>query len=167
MSVPATQKEVQTPQGSFRWKEWPGEKLATFIRDLTPDELAALDRDADRATQFVTKYVPSAKRSSDLLENLDAAFEAWHSARAADRESAEDIIRITGAAYGRYCIQRLGLRWGIIRDDHGTDTALVRDLPPTRAFPFTSIHYRIEDEKTDFFVALYVALKQTIEDVTQ
>jgi hypothetical protein len=167
MSVRATQKEIETPQGSFRWKELPDTKLATFVRELIPEEAAALNRDADRATQLIDKYVPPAKRHSDLLENLDAAFGAWHSSRAADRESAMDIIRITGAAYGRYCIQRLGLRWAITRDDHGTDTALVRDQPPTRAFPFSSIEYRIEDEKTDFFVALYVGLKHTIDDGTQ
>ena len=139
MGVRATQKEIETPQGSFRWKELPDTKLATFVRELTPEEAAALDRDADRATQLIDKYVPPAKRHSDLLENLDAAFGAWHSSRAADRESAKDIIRITGAAYGRYCIQRLGLRWAITSDDHGTDTALLRDQPPTRAFPFSSI----------------------------
>jgi hypothetical protein len=86
MSVRATQKEVETPQGSFRWKELPDTKLATFVRELTTQEVAALDYDADHAARFIEKYVPLAKRSSDLLENLDAAFEAWHSSRAADRE---------------------------------------------------------------------------------
>jgi len=167
MSIRATQKEVETPRGSFRWKELPDTKLATFVRELTREELAALDRDADRATQFIEKYVAPGKRGGDLLENLDAAFDAWHSARAADRESTQDVVRFTGAAYGKYCIQRLGLRWAIIRDDHGTDTALVRDQPPTRAFPFSSIQYRIEDDKTDFFVALYVGLKHTIDDATR
>jgi len=167
MNVGATQKEVETPQGKFRWKELPDAQIATFVRDLTPEETAALDRDADRATQFIDKYVPSGKRSGDLLENLDLAFGAWHSSRAADREAAKDIIRITGAEYGRYCIQRLRLRWAITRDDHGTDTALVRDQPPIRAFPFSSIQYRIEDDKTDFFVALYVGLKHTIDDAAR
>jgi hypothetical protein len=167
MSVRATQKEVGTPQGSFRWKELPDTKLATFVRDLTPAEVAALDHDADRAAQFIEKYVRPTKRSGDLLENLDAAFEAWHSARAGDREPSQEIIRITGAAYGRYCIQRLGMRWAIVRDEHGTDTALVRDQPPARAFPFSSIQYRIEDNKIDFFVALYVGLKHTIDDATR
>lgn len=167
MSVHATQKEVETPQGSFRWKELPDTKLATFVRELTPKEVTVLDHDADRAARFIEKYVPLAKRSSDILENLDAAFEAWHRTRAADREPEQEIISITGAAYGRYCIQRLGLRWAIVRDDHGTDTALVRDQPPTRSFPFSSIQYRIEDGKTDFFVALYVVLKHTIEDATR
>jgi uncharacterized protein DUF3806 len=166
ISVHATQKEVETPQGKFRWKELPDTKIATFVRELTAEEVAALKMNADRANKLIEKYVPPGKRSSDLLENLDAAFEAWHSARAAGRESAQDIIRITGAASGGYCIQRLGLRWAIVRDDHGTDTALVRDQPPTRAFPFSSIQYRIEDGKTDFFVALFVGLKHTIEDAT-
>ena len=167
MSMRATEKEVETTQGKFRWKELPDSKLATFVRELRPEEAAALDRDADRARQLIEKYVPPAQRHSDLLENLDSAFDRWVSSTPITRESAQDIIRIMGAAYGRYCIQKLGLRWAIVRDDHGIDTALLREKPPTRAFPFTSIQYRIEDGKTDFFVALYVGLKHTIEDATR
>ena len=43
MNVGATQKEVETPQGKFRWKELPDTQVATFVRDLTPEETAALD----------------------------------------------------------------------------------------------------------------------------
>ena len=82
------------------------------------------------------------------------------------KETEEEMSRILGAAYGRYCIERLGVRWAVIKDQLGTDTALVRENPTSRGFPFTSIQYRIEDKKTDFLYALYASLKHLIENST-
>ena len=164
--VKKTRKTVQTPQGTIEWKEWEGAKgsgVAAVLRDLSREERASLQRDADRASDFISEYVPKHKRQNDLLEDLDAAFTAWTSSPLASRRSVEDVVRVTGSAYGHYCVQNLGFRWAVVRDEHGTATALVRDQPPTRVFPFTSIQYRIEDRKTDFLVAMYVALTHTVD----
>jgi Domain of unknown function (DUF3806) len=155
-------RTLEVPEGSFTWKEWPGTEgqFATFVRALTPGELESLDRDADRAEGFIEKYAPKDRRSEDLLENLDEAFAVWQKHAVGNRESSDEVIKVTGAAYGRYCIKELGLKWAIVRDEQGTATALVGDRPSSRSFPFTSIQYRIEDGKSDFFVALFVTLRQ-------
>ena len=163
--VKKSRKVVETPQGTIEWREWEGAKgsgVATVLRDLSQEGRASLKRDVDRAQDFISKYVSQHKRQNDLLEDLDAAFTAWTSSPSASRQAAEDVVRVCGAAYGDYCVGKLGFRWAVVRDEHGTATALVRDQPPTRVFPFTSIQYRIEDRKTDFFVAMYVALTHTV-----
>jgi hypothetical protein len=161
-----TVRTLETPEGTFTWKEWPGSDAgpATFARELTTAELASLDRDADRVADFIEKYLPKDQRSEDLLENLDEAFAVWQKRPVGAREPTAEVIKITGAAYGRYCVKNLGLRWAIVRDSRGTVTALVGDRPTSRSFRFNSIQYRIEDGKSDFFVALFVALRQTRQE---
>ena len=52
----------------------------------------------------------------------------------------------------------------MVKDEHGTDVALVRENPTARSFPFTAIQYRIEDKKVDFVCALYESLAYLIDD---
>jgi hypothetical protein len=138
--------------------------IAEIVREVTPEELTKLNSYADKADGFIAKYVSPGMQNKDLLENLDLAFDRWIHSSDPKKESDKEVIQLIGAAYGRYCISHLGVRWAIIKDDHGTDTALVRENPTTRSFPFTSIQYRIEDKKTDFIYGLYASLKYVIDD---
>lgn len=168
MADEKVKKTLDTPHGTIEWKELGGQDpqkaIALIIRELAPEELKSLNEDADRVARLIDKYVPLTKRDTDLLENLDLAFAAWLESDDSSKESAKDITRIVGAAYGRYCIERLGVRWAVIQDEHGIDIALVRENPTTRSFPFTSIQYRVEDKKSDFIYALYRSLKHIIDD---
>jgi Domain of unknown function (DUF3806) len=159
--------EIETPHGTVAWKETtkpPSAKVARIVRELSPGELTELERDAGSAPALVKKYVASGQVDDDDLINLDLAFAAWLESEAPDKEAQDEIVRVLGAAYGRYCIERLGVRWALIEDEYGKDMALVRENPTARGFPFSSIRYRIEDRKTDFLYALYASLKHLIED---
>jgi hypothetical protein len=165
-----TLRTINTTHGTVTFKEveYPSKDadrhVATIVGELTVEELKKMDSDAEKAPAFIAKYVPSSRRDKDLLENLDSAFAAWLHASNTNKESAENVTRIIGAAYGRYCISHLGVRWAVAADDYGIDVALVRENPTTRSFPFSSIRYRIEDKKTDFIYALYASTKQVIDE---
>lgn len=160
-------KKIETPHGTVEWKqinEAGTNSIAKLVRELTPDEAKKLDEDSKRALPLIEKYVPVSKRQPDLLENLDLTFAAWLESNDPAKEKSDDIIKIIGAAYGQYCIEHLGVRWAVIKDEFGTDIALVRENPTTRSFPFSSIQYRVEDKKTNFICALYESLKHLIDD---
>ena len=159
--------EISTPHGTVAWKEVSEPappKVAAIVRELTSKELASLNQDAESGGASVAKYVPANQRENDLLLDLDLVFEAWLRSSRLEKEAESEIIRMLGAAYGQYCIERLGVRWAVIKDEHGTDLALVRENPTARGFPFSSIQYRIEDKETNFLYALYASLKHLIEE---
>jgi hypothetical protein len=51
----------------------------------------------------------------------------------------------------------------VAMDEKGTGLALVGGDPPTRAYPFASVRYRIEDRKVDLVRAIFEALKHQHE----
>jgi hypothetical protein len=157
---------IQTPSGEVTFKETTIPDMKEFkdkVTELTSDERTAIERDSKRAPTFVAAFVPAAQRTDELLEDLDIAFAAWLKSEKRDAFTADDVIRIVGSALGSHAVQHLGVRWARVTDAHGSDIALVREEPPTRSFPFTSVQYRIEDRKTDFIAALFRTLEHTMK----
>jgi hypothetical protein len=162
--------KITTPHGTIAWKQItndPPAQIAAIERELTAAEFGDLARDAKNAAKLVKKYVPLDQLQDDLLLNLDLAFAAWLQSSSPRKEPAAKIVRLVGAAYGSYCITRLGMRWAVIHDEYGTDIALVRENPTARGFPFSSIQYRIEDQKSDFIYAMYASLRHLVEDASK
>jgi hypothetical protein len=157
---------IQTPSGEVTFREDVIPNQSDFndtVTELTRDELAALDRDFKRIPVFIAAFVSPERRTGDVLEDLDTAFAAW--LKSGDREvfTSNDVIRIVGCALGSQAIQHLGVRWARVTDAHGSDIALVAEHPITRSFPFSSVHYRVEDNKTDFIVALFRTLEYSMK----
>jgi hypothetical protein len=156
---------IQTPSGEVTFKEGaiPNQKnFNDTVTELTPEERAAIERDHKRIPSFIAAFVPAADRTGDVLEDLDTAFTAWLKAGKRDSFTANDVTRIVGCALGTHAIEHLGVRWARVTDTHGSDIALVAEHPITRSFPFTSVQYRIEDNKTDFIVALFRTLEHAM-----
>lgn len=152
---------IHTPSGEIIWKESVVDK-ARFddtVAELSKDELAALERDSQRATVFIATFISPDHRTGDVLEDLDKAFAEWLSSGKRDTFTSNDVVRVVGSALGSYSIRHLGVRWARVTDARGSEIALVAELPSTRSFPFTSVQYRIEDNKTDFVVALFRSLE--------
>jgi len=162
----AETKRLETPRGTIQYKETTSGArggIGDSLRELTSEQRAKIQTDLDHVEPFIRKYVPVEKRSADLLENLDLAFAAWLRSSDRNKEPAQHIIDLVGAALGNYSIERLDVRWMVAIDEKGTEVALVGDDPPTRAYPFASIRYRIDDSKVDFVGALFEALKHQRE----
>ena len=156
---------IQTTSGEITWKETVTRKdrFDGKVTELTKDELTALERDAKRAGAFIAAFVSPEHNMGDLLEDLDTAFAAWLKSGQRDTFTSKDVIRIVGAAVGACDIQHLGVRWARVTDAQGSEIALVSEHPFTRSFPFTSVQYRIEDNKSDFIVALFRSLEQLMK----
>lgn len=161
---------IQTPSGEVTFKEGAVPNQTDFndtVTELTPEERVAIERDHKRIPEFIKAFISNAKRKGDLLEDLDMAFAAWLKSGRRDTFSPEEVTRIVGCALGAHSIQQLGVRWARVTDSHGSDVALVAEHPPTRSFPFTSVQYRIEDNKTDFIVALFRTLEHAMKTTPQ
>jgi hypothetical protein len=158
---------IQTPSGEITFKEVtiPDQKnFKDTVTELTQDERAALKRDTERVPHFIAAFVPPNLRKNDVLEDLDLAFAAWLKSGKRDAFPSKDVIRIVGCGFGAHAIQHLGVRWARITDAKGSDIALVAEKPMTRSYPFTSVQYRIEDNKTDFIVALFRSLEHNMKE---
>ena len=152
---------IETPRGTVAYKErvHPDDgKFEGGLRELSPAEIGRLQQSARDASDFIARYVPSAQRQTDQLENLDTAFAAWLNSVDPMKESPDEVESVVGAAFGQYCIERLPVRWAVASDPRGTEFVLVGENPPSRSYPFAAVRYRIEDRKTDFIGALYEAL---------
>lgn len=158
----STSKSIETPRGTVTYKEQVSSGgFEGTLRAPSAAEAARLEDGAARASAFIARYVPSRRQQGDLLENLDRAFAAWLMSQDPNKESAQDIEWVVGAAFGQYCIERLPVRWAIGTDDKGTEVMIVGDQPRVWSYPFAAVRYRIEDRKTDFIGALYEALADT------
>src|SRR5262249_34928565 len=106
--------DSSTGQVSMKVTKYPAgtKSIGIVLRELTPEELRGLDHEANRSADFLRRHAPDAQ--GDLLERLDVAFAGWLQSKDPGRESPRDVERMVGAAYGRYCIERLGVRWAII-----------------------------------------------------
>ncbi len=156
---------IQTPSGEVAFKEVNSNQKDFYdtVSELTRDELDAVERDTKRVPAFISAFVSLDDRTGDTLEDLDLAFAAWLTSEMRDTFTSKGVVRIVGCALGAHAIQHLGVRWARVTDTHGSDIALVAEHPLTRSFPFTSVQYRIEDNKTDFIVALFRTLEHTMK----
>ena len=155
-------KQLETPRGTIQYKEVttrPSTGFNDTLRELTSEQRAKIGADLTKVEPFIGRHVPDEQRSPDLLENLDLAFAHWLKSSDPNKESAQYVIDVVGSGLGNYSIERLNVKWMVATDERGTELALVGDDPPTRAYPFASIRYRIEDRKIDFVSSLYEALK--------
>ncbi|MEP6672739.1 MAG: hypothetical protein ABJF10_26480 [Chthoniobacter sp.] len=155
LSMAADKKSVtiQTPSGEITFTEGaiPNQKeFHDKVTELTPEERVAIERDSQRVRAYIAAFVSTDRRTGDVLEDLDMAFSAWLKSGKRDAFTSNDVIRIVGCALGSHAIQHLGV-------------ALVAEQPLTRSYPFTSVQYRIDDEETDFIVALYRTLEYTMK----
>lgn len=159
--------EIETGHGTITWKRItkpPPPRLPQVIRELSNEELDELRENVTASLEFVQSYLTHDDLTNDMLENLDLAFARWLYSDDLEKEPEERVIRMVGAAYGQYCVDRLNVRWAIIRDDDGTDMGLIREAPVAWCFPFSSIQYRVEDRKADFICALYESFAHNIKN---
>jgi len=160
---------IQTPSGeiAFKLSITTKNSFDDAAAELTSGDFDTLSLAFKKAPDFIGEFVASDRFSGDILEDLDLAFAAWLKSGNRDRFTTNDVIQIVGSALGFYSISRLGVRWARVTDAHGTDIALVATNPPTRSYPFSSVQYRIEDNKTDFIVALYRTLEYNMKNAVK
>lgn len=133
----------------------PGEEAAT---PLSAEVLGAVLANAGRVENFLAAFAtPDAPQS--FLDQLDGAFANWTNAPDQLGYTNNDVIEITGAAFGRFCVETLDLRWVEVVDRYGRSIAVERDGGRVRGFPFDAVAKRIQSQEWGFFKPIYIALQ--------
>jgi hypothetical protein len=79
------------------------------IVPLAAEELAPIIENAELVNAFLDAFLGRAP-GEHFLDDLDDAFRAWTEANEKQGYSNEAVVEIVGAAYGRFCVETLGMR---------------------------------------------------------
>lgn len=75
------------------------------------------------------------------------------------------MINALGLAFGQYLVDRLGLVWKLVEDEHGTEVAVHGQVGDVLVFPPNLVAKRLEDRVTGFFVPVAAQIEQQVADV--
>lgn len=132
-----------------------------IVSPLSSEDLVPIQVNADRVESFLAAFsTPTA--STFFVERLDEAFAQWITAADQRGYSNDDVIEITGAAFGRFCVDTLDLHWVELVDPHGRSLAVEREGGRVRGFPFEAVAKRIRTHEFGFFKAIYIALQDAV-----
>jgi hypothetical protein len=129
---------------------------------LSDEELAPILENAALVDRFIAAFVGDAQRVS-FLELLDGAFSAWSETTEKKGYSDGAVVEITGAAFGRFCVETLDMRWVRITDAAGIAIAVQGRVKDFRGFPYHAISKRIPLGEHGFFKPIYISLQDAAE----
>lgn len=125
---------------------------------LTDEELAPILENATLITKFVAAF--SSDSDSDmLLDQMDSAFRAWTESDDKRGYTDDAVIEIAGAAFGKFCADRLDMRWVRVTDDLGSAIAVQGRVVDFRGYPYAAIAKRIPKREHGFFKAIFIGLE--------
>jgi hypothetical protein len=121
------------------------------ISDPTPAEQVWITDNLAAARELL---VNTGGDATNVLEPslLDTTWAAWLREHDPD-EDPNPVINALGAAFGQHLVDRLGLAWKIVEDEHGTDLAVYGTPGDILIFPANLIAKRYEGRETHFIAA--------------
>jgi len=125
---------------------------------LSAEELAPILENAELIGAFLEAFLGRAP-SEQFLDDLDEAFGAWTQAKEKKGYTNEAVVEIVGAAYGRFCAEKLGMRWIRLTDADGIAVAIQGITKDFRGFPYNAISKRIPVGEHGFFKPIYISLQ--------
>ena len=128
------------------------------IAPLTDGEIGPIAENATLCEQFISCFLKSDRRGIELA-HLDSAFELWATAEHKRGYSRDEVIELTGAAFGKLCADSFGMRWIRLSDCDGTVVALQGRAKDFRAFPYQSVSKRIDDGEYGFFRLVFISVE--------
>src|SRR5579872_5841482 len=91
---------------------------------LTSVENKWIDDQLELAREFVQTFRPEDSHRRLTLESLDQAFVSYLESNA-NPSTANGVILAIGAAFGTRLVEDLGFQWVIVKDEYGTDLAVL------------------------------------------
>jgi hypothetical protein len=135
------------------------EPVPETLRPFDESEMRAIVENAAQVSILSRRYLAKIFERP-TPEDLDAIFSAWAHSPERNSTSNEEIVGILGAAFGQHCVVALDMKWVIVTDHAGSAAAIQGVRTDFRGFPFHSIWKRINDNEQDFFVPIFLTLKQ-------
>lgn len=136
------------------------EKVSETVVPLTDVDLTPIHENASLGDAFIAAFAGHGL-GAEFLDNLDNAFGAWVEATEKQGYSNDAVVAIAGAAFGRYCAEKLDMRWVLVTDEYGAAIAIQGRTKDFRGFPYDAISKRISVGEYGFFKPIYITLQDT------
>lgn len=136
------------------------------ISELNPAERAWIDDNIAAARRYVEDAGHPLDENQTLdPPALDAAWSFWLRAWPADEEDPNPVINALGLAFGQYVVERLGLAWTLVEDEHGTDVAVHGQPGDVLVFLANLVAKRLEPRTLGFFVPVALQIEQQVTEL--
>lgn len=136
------------------------------VEAVSAEDQDGFARNAELARSFARSFgiADSEEMTPDVL---DQAFQSWLDAVDKQGFSNEATVAVLGAAFGKYCSEKLGMNW--IQVTEGTYTAFAVRAPDcdVRAYPYDMIAKRLPNNEFGFFACVYLVLKNNLSTARQ
>jgi hypothetical protein len=97
--------------------------------------------------------------------SLDKILLAWNQQDHSERVEPNALVNALGIAFGQYLVDRLGMSWAVVTDEHGTDMAVRQSPLDILIYPTVAVAKRIESAEAPFFKDLYRKLSEDIDRI--
>ncbi len=143
--------------------------MSVQVSELNDSERSWLEAHLQVARTFVETYAvaPSVgpSRRSLTPETLDAAWNAWIPAAAAEPDMANTIVNATGAAFGQFLVDTAGFRWVVATDAYGTEMAVIalEGKSDVVVHPMNLVAKRYETKETGFIRPVLEGIRRQVQ----
>ena len=114
--------------------------------------------------EWVETNVAVAKQMLDGALSAGGLDNLWAALLSEEPDDPNPAINAVGLAFGQLLVDRLGLPWVALTDEHGTEIA-VRGAANFTVFPTNFIAKRYAGRETNFIASAYDEMVQTAESL--
>jgi hypothetical protein len=131
------------------------------VQDLNSSELTWLGQMREVGRLMHGAYVGGLDSPPDV-KALDATWVKWHSDKSADRPDANTVVNALGLCFGQQLVDRLGFRWAVVTDEHGTELGCIVQPGDITVFPANAAAKRLEKGAHPFFADLFAQIESRV-----
>ena len=138
--------------------------MSPEIFSLSSKDLTQIGLNASKGRSI---YAYHTKKESGPItyEGLDKIFKLWAEDKSEKKPDNEEMANAFGCLFGEMLKAEFGFEWMSIKDQYGTEKALMDNKTGSIIFPINSVWKRIEPEldTTAFFKPMHDAIKEHLE----
>lgn len=138
--------------------------LSQQISELSASEQQWVDGNVELAREIAKTAGLEVERVLDP-QTLDIAWAGWLAGHARGEEDPNPYINAFGLALGAYLVDRLGLEWKVVQDEHGTEIAVWGREGNILVFPPNLVGKRYVAETTTFFADVAAKTEEQVSNV--
>lgn len=136
------------------------------VEDLNPSEVTWLAQMQEGGRLLHQAYVGPIETMPDP-KALDAIWVKWQSDRNPERPDPNTVVNALGLCFGQHLVDRLGFRWAVITDEHGTEMGCIAQPGDITVFPANATAKRLEKGAKPFFAELFSQIDARVRALRQ
>jgi hypothetical protein len=134
------------------------------IQDLNQAEIKWLGQMQEVGRLLHHMYVGPLDSLPDL-QALDAIWVRWQSDKSSERPDPNTVVNALGLCYGQHLVNRLGFRWAVVTDEHGTELACIAQPGDATVFPANGTAKRLGQGPSPFFADLFSQVEARVQSL--